>query len=62
MLGDKAAEAKIAFLDLSPNEVSVDVLRDQGFMKGFGSTKMSRHGDEDDPRTSVTSPPVRRRA
>ncbi len=52
MLGDKAAEAKIAFLDLSPNEVSVDVLRDQGFMKGFGIDvkDVSDIGDEDDPR------------
>jgi len=52
MLGDKAAEAKIAFLDLSPNEVSVDVLRDQGFMKGFGIDvkDVSDIGDEDDAR------------
>jgi len=52
MLGDKAAEAKIAFLDLSPNEVSVDVLRDQGFMKGFGIDvkDVSDIGDEDDSR------------
>jgi fructose transport system substrate-binding protein len=52
MLGDKAAEAKIAFLDLSPNEVSVDVLRDQGFMKGFGIDvkDVTDIGDEDDPR------------
>ena len=52
MLGDKAADAKIAFLDLSPNEVSVDVLRDQGFMKGFGIDvkDVSDIGDEDDAR------------
>ena len=51
-LGDKAASAKIAFLDLSPNQVTVDVLRDQGFMKGFGiDVKDPSHiGDEVDPR------------
>ena len=35
-LGDKAADAKIAYLDLSPAQPTVDVLRDQGFMQGFG--------------------------
>ncbi len=52
MLGDKKTEAKIAFLDLSPNEVTVDVLRDQGFMKGFGIDvkDVSDIGDEDDAR------------
>ena len=35
-LGAKAASAKIALLDLSVNQVSVDVARDQGFLKGFG--------------------------
>lgn len=51
-LGDKATSAKIAFLDLSPNQVTVDVLRDQGFMKGFGiDIKDPAHiGDEVDPR------------
>jgi len=51
-LGDQAASAKIAFLDLSPNQVTVDVLRDQGFMKGFGiDVKDPSHiGDEVDPR------------
>src|SRR5215468_840918 len=51
-LGDQAANAKIAFLDLSPNQVTVDVLRDQGFMKGFGiDIKDPAHiGDEADPR------------
>lgn len=34
--GDKAADAKIAFLDLAVNQPTVDYLRDQGFMKGFG--------------------------
>lgn len=51
-LGDKAADAKIAFLDLIPAQPSVDVLRDQGFMTGFGiDTKdVNVIGDEDDPR------------
>jgi fructose transport system substrate-binding protein len=51
-LGDKAKDAKIALLDLNASQVSVDVLRDQGFLKGFGvdvkdETKI---GDEDDAR------------
>ena len=51
-LGDQATNAKIAFLDLSPNQVTVDVLRDQGFMKGFGIDVKdpARIGDESDPR------------
>ena len=35
-LGDKAKDAKIVFLDLATNQPTVDFLRDQGFMKGFG--------------------------
>ena len=35
-LGDKAATAKIATLDLTPNEPSVDYLRHNGFLTGFG--------------------------
>ena len=34
-LGDKAADARIAFLDLATNQPSVGVLRDQGFMAGL---------------------------
>ncbi|NIY75406.1 sugar ABC transporter substrate-binding protein [Thalassospira sp. HF15] len=51
-LGDKAAEAKIALLDLAPSAPSVDVLRDQGFMKGFGIDikDPNKIGDEDDDR------------
>ena len=51
-LGDKAKDAKIAFLDLAANQPTVDYLRDQGFMKGFGiDTKdPKKYGDEDDPR------------
>ena len=51
-LGDAAANAKIATLDLSEAQITVDVLRNQGFLKGFGvdikDPKMMY--DEDDPR------------
>jgi len=51
-LGDEAANAKIAFLDLAENQPTVDYLRDQGFMEGFGIDVKdpNRYGDEDDPR------------
>ena len=51
-LGDEAANAKIALLDLNPSEVSVDYLRDQGFLTGFGIDVKNPTdiGDEDDPR------------
>jgi len=51
-LGDEAANAKIAMLDLAISQPSVDVLRDQGFLTGFGiDTKdPNKWGDEDDPR------------
>ncbi|BCH26075.1 sugar ABC transporter [Mesorhizobium sp. L-8-3] len=51
-LGDAAKDAKVAFLDLAPSQPTVDVLRDQGFMTGFGiDTKdVNKIGDEDDPR------------
>src|SRR5690606_12066209 len=51
-LGDDAANAKIAFLDLAVNQPTVDYLRDQGFMQGFGIevNDPNRYGDEDDPR------------
>ncbi|SLN48117.1 D-ribose-binding periplasmic protein precursor [Aquimixticola soesokkakensis] len=50
-MGD-TSEAKIALLDLNPSQISVDYLRDNGFLQGFGvdikdPTKM---GDEDDAR------------
>ncbi len=35
-LGDKAASAKIATLDLASNEPTVDYLRHNGFLDGFG--------------------------
>jgi fructose transport system substrate-binding protein len=37
-LGDKAKDAKIATLDLTPNQPSVDYLRHNGFLDGFGVT------------------------
>lgn len=45
-------EAKIAMLDLNPNQVSVDVQRDQGFLQGFGIDVADENviGDENDPR------------
>jgi len=51
-LGDAAAEARIAFLNLNPSQPTVDVLRNQGFMTGFGIDvkDVAVIGDEDDPR------------
>ncbi|AWD22526.1 sugar ABC transporter substrate-binding protein [Pseudogemmobacter blasticus] len=51
-LGDKAKDAKVGFLDLTPSQPTVDVLRDQGFMIGFGIDPKdpAKIGDEDDPR------------
>ena len=51
-LGDAAADAKIAMLDLAESQPSVGVLRDQGFLTGFGIDVKdpSKWGDEDDPR------------
>ncbi len=51
-LGDKAKDAHIVFLDLAVNQPTVDYLRDQGFMQGFGiDVKDPNHyGDENDAR------------
>jgi fructose transport system substrate-binding protein len=51
-LGDGAKDARIGFLNLTPSQPSVDVLRNQGFMKGFGIdvADINRIGDENDPR------------
>ena len=51
-VGDKIKDAKVAFLDLTPSQPSVDVLRDQGFMMGFGIDPKdpNKIGDEDDAR------------
>ncbi len=51
-LGAEAANAKIALLDLNASEISVDYLRDNGFLEGFGIDikDPTDIGDEDDPR------------
>ncbi|MCP1198050.1 sugar ABC transporter substrate-binding protein [Notoacmeibacter sp. MSK16QG-6] len=51
-LGDEAENAKIAMLDLSEAQPTVDVLRDQGFLDGFGIDTKDENviGDEDDAR------------
>ena len=51
-LGDAAADAKIGMLDLAVNQPTVGVLRDQGFMQGFGIDlgDPNKWGDETDAR------------
>ncbi len=51
-LGSKADKAKIALLDLNASEITVDVARNQGFLKGFGIDLKDPNdiGDENDPR------------
>ncbi len=51
-LGDKAASAKIAMLDINKDNISVDVLRDTGFLVGFGIEvpDLKVMGSEKDPR------------
>lgn len=51
-MGDKAKDAKIALLDLSSSQITVDVARNQGFLQGFGIDikNPNRMGDETDPR------------
>ena len=51
-LGAEAANAKIAMLDLAISQPSVDVLRDQGFLQGFGIdlADPAKWGDETDAR------------
>ncbi len=51
-LGADAESAKIAMLDLDISQPSVDVLRDQGFLQGFGIDlgDPNKWGDEDDAR------------
>lgn len=51
-LGDSAKDAKIAMLDLAVSQPSVGVLRDQGFLQGFGIDlgDPKKWGDEDDKR------------
>jgi fructose transport system substrate-binding protein len=49
---DDTTQAKIATLDLSEAHITVDVLRNQGFLKGFGVDvkDVNKMYDEDDPR------------
>jgi fructose transport system substrate-binding protein len=51
-LGDEAANARIAMLDLAISQPTVGVLRDQGFLTGFGidTVDINRWGDETDER------------
>jgi fructose transport system substrate-binding protein len=51
-LGDKAKDAKIAMLDINKDNISVDVLRDTGFLTGFGIEvpDLKVMGSETDPR------------
>ncbi|MCY3879409.1 MAG: sugar ABC transporter substrate-binding protein [Rhodobacteraceae bacterium] len=51
-LGAEAANAKIGMLDLAVSQPTVGVLRDQGFMQGFGIdlADPNKWGDENDPR------------
>ena len=51
-LGDKAKDAKVAFVDALEHQPTVDAMRDQGFMKGFGIDPVDpkRYGDETDSR------------
>ncbi|MGB0943650.1 MAG: substrate-binding domain-containing protein, partial [Marinomonas sp.] len=51
-MGEKAKDARIALLDLSTSQITVDVARDQGFLQGFGIDikNAGRIGDETDPR------------
>ncbi|SLN29041.1 sugar ABC transporter substrate-binding protein [Roseisalinus antarcticus] len=51
-MGEDAENAKIALLDLAVSQPTVGVLRDQGFLEGFGIdlANPNVNGDEDDPR------------
>ncbi len=51
-MGDAAADAKIGFLNIAENQPTVGVLRNQGFMTGFGidTVDITKWGDETDPR------------
>ncbi|GAB5377245.1 MAG: sugar ABC transporter substrate-binding protein [Acuticoccus sp.] len=51
-LGDATKDAKIGMLDIAVSQPSVGVLRDQGFLQGFGIDlgDPNRWGDETDPR------------
>jgi fructose transport system substrate-binding protein len=51
-LGEAAADAKVGFLNISISQPTVGVLRNQGFMEGFGIDRKdpTKWGGEDDPR------------
>jgi fructose transport system substrate-binding protein len=51
-LADKAKDARIALVDLNSSQITVDYMRDQGFLKGFGVDIKNPKviGDESDPR------------
>ncbi len=51
-LGPKAKDAKIAMLDLTASPVTVDYLRDHGFLSGFGIKydDVTKNGSEHDAR------------
>ena len=51
-LGSAAKDARIGMLNINVSQPSVGVLRNQGFLTGFGieTGDMSRWGDETDPR------------
>lgn len=51
-MGDAAADARIALLNIDIAQPSVGVLRNQGFLTGFGIElgDENKWGDEDDPR------------
>jgi fructose transport system substrate-binding protein len=55
-LGDKASSAKIATLDLTPNQPTVDYLRHNGFLTGFGiAVKNPKHFSTSDSAQIVGS-------
>ncbi len=51
-MGDDAENAKIGLLNINQSQPTVGVLRNQGFLEGFGVdlADPNRWGDEDDPR------------
>ena len=51
-MGDAAADAKIGLLNINVSQPTVGVLRNQGFLEGFGIDlgDPNRWGDEEDPR------------
>ncbi len=51
-MGDAAADAKIGLLNINVSQPTVGVLRNQGFLQGFGIDlgDPTRWGDEEDPR------------